>query len=879
MVEMAVKGYPFVKVQKNLQGFTDILTYAACEWFLIFFLLIDAALSYLLTKFAHYCDLQLPCIFCSRLDHALGNEKPGFYRNLLCSNHRSEISSLITCHIHGKLADGHSMCENCLFSFTNKNKSNLDLDRLYLVKLGFDAGSSGLQSSFVNMDFIPVPMSMKSCSCCNKPWRSRTNVQRFSRLPPPGSAVTKPKIPLQRRLGRQDSLKKMREKFSGPATSYRLGKSGFVPLSQVGYTKLKITSDTESDFPFSDDDDGSSVVHDINESAVLHASKLRPKELPNDGAPAKLLHHNTWPSPLDGFMLPDVSEPHDMKSLAHDVDPGHDLGELKWQQADQKTFPSALPELISLDDVPPPANIIKTSIGVSTQNPNSFSLSELSSLVDAPRLFDVVEVRDGASSDNSIDIPGTSKIGEIKKIKHEDNMKSVSTTSKAGIKIDLDVNDTARTDSTNGNPNGLCNLSKEKETFGFVAEKLIMKEHKGVNEDLKLLLAHNTSGQGIVSSLSNTSPRVQGHGNDLQINGPAMIERTGSAGLESLDGSSVSEIEGESIVDRLKRQVEYNRRCMNDLYKELEEERSASAVATNQAMAMITRLQEEKAALHMEALQYLRMMEEQAEYDVEALEKANDLLADKEKEIQDLEAELEYYRLQFPDESMVETLPEKISEFKDAQDTTVSGVRNDTNDSCKTEFPEVSGGSDKPVVKSQWSEFEEERLYVSQQLKGLDKKLHQFTHHGTLRNSSYIGDGTAAANAGCNKGEFGADEDPQRNLQLGENGFPKLRDLSVFNGTGPAAEVSDASTGEDKIASNHVVAKGHLNSIQYREVDLVALENEISYLNDRLEALEADRSFLQHNCYSLQRDNKGEMSHQLQELRKIGIRSRCRSVP
>ena len=46
------------------------------------------------------------------------------------------------------------------------------------------------------------------------------------------------------------------------------------------------------------------------------------------------------------------------------------------------------------------------------------------------------------------------------------------------------------------------------------------------------------------------------------------------------------------------------------LYAELEEERSAAAIAANQMMAMINRLQEEKAAIQMEALQYQRMMEE-----------------------------------------------------------------------------------------------------------------------------------------------------------------------------------------------------------------------------------------------------------------------------
>ncbi|KAL5986612.1 hypothetical protein ACLOJK_014945 [Asimina triloba] len=78
--------------------------------------------------------------------------------------------------------------------------------------------------------------------------------------------------------------------------------------------------------------------------------------------------------------------------------------------------------------------------------------------------------------------------------------------------------------------------------------------------------------------------------------------------------------------------------------RELEEERNAAAISTNQAMAMINRLQKEKATMQMEALQYQRMMEEQAEYDQEALQKLNDLLTEKEKEVQDLEAELEDYR-------------------------------------------------------------------------------------------------------------------------------------------------------------------------------------------------------------------------------------------
>ncbi|KAF6154577.1 hypothetical protein GIB67_017959 [Kingdonia uniflora] len=145
--------------------------------------------------------------------------------------------------------------------------------------------------------------------------------------------------------------------------------------------------------------------------------------------------------------------------------------------------------------------------------------------------------------------------------------------------------------------------------------------------------------RSIVSAL-----QVHGHGNESKtsdascssgldtLQGKISIERNESS-FESLDGSIVSEIEGEGTVDWLKWQVEHDWKSMSALYKELEEERNASAIAANEAMVMITRLQEEKASLHLEALQYLRMMEEKVEYGVEALQKANDFLSEREKDI------------------------------------------------------------------------------------------------------------------------------------------------------------------------------------------------------------------------------------------------------
>ncbi|GLU12269.1 hypothetical protein SLE2022_289640 [Rubroshorea leprosula] len=126
----------------------------------------------------------------------------------------------------------------------------------------------------------------------------------------------------------------------------------------------------------------------------------------------------------------------------------------------------------------------------------------------------------------------------------------------------------------------------------------------------------------------------------------SLLERTDSVS-ETPEGNVSTETDGDSILHHLKRQVRLDRKSLMALYMELDEERSASAIAANNAMAMITRLQAEKAAVQMEALQYQRMMEEQAEYDQEALQAMNNLLSKRNEEIKELEAELEAYRVKY----------------------------------------------------------------------------------------------------------------------------------------------------------------------------------------------------------------------------------------
>lgn len=631
---MAAKGTFPIKVDSSLRSFALVLKTAACEWLLLFLLLLDAAFSYFLTKFAQYCGLQLPCPLCSRLDHVLGNAKPNFYTNLLCSDHRSELSSLVLCHNHGKLADVHEMCEECLLSFA-KNESNQEIYKILVGKLGSDC----LQKPFLSMDSVSGSLSTRLCSCCAKPWRSRPNVHKLVQSRPPGPDskpdIPLPKSPARRCLNRQEGLKKRKDRFSVSTTPIVLGSTDYDTLSHVGYTEVKITSDSESDFPFSDDEDAITVPRGRKNAKgdypSQQGSNLLAKKQCDDFSPGEVIHKSTHtPSnlmPVDPE--PEEGEITTPKFYASDGDVRH--RETNWQQIRKKASP-IVPELTSLEDIPLSTSAPEMSPVLSADEGDRVSLSRK---FGASGFSDLV-FHNNASSSKSMQLPV--RLSKENWVDTKENG-DIGHTSTMNHWESIDLNSTT--------------------TFKGNVSDPVRSDHNGVGSNEE----PTTSKTSLVhADVSIESP--------MPSKSPSM-ERSRS--LESLEGS-LSEIEGENLVDKLRKQVENDKKRINNLYKELEEERSASATAANEAMAMITKLQEEKAALHMEALQYLRMLEEQAEYDVEELERANNLLAEKEKEIQDLEAELDYFRIKYPEEFPEDS--EMHGECLDVEDALNSNVEN-----------------------------------------------------------------------------------------------------------------------------------------------------------------------------------------------------------
>uniref|UniRef100_A0A0D9XJP8 GTD-binding domain-containing protein n=1 Tax=Leersia perrieri TaxID=77586 RepID=A0A0D9XJP8_9ORYZ len=345
-------------------------------------------------------------------------------------------------------------------------------------------------------------------------------------------------------------------------------------------------------------------------------------------------------------------------------------------------------------------------------------------------------------------------------------------------------------------------------------------------QEVKAFLSQMSSARGLDISWSEggvPSPRnVQTDEGNANGRRPS-LERNYSV-IEPSDANLADEIEGESSLENLKRLLELNKKSMSALYKELEEERSASAVAASQAMAMINRLHEEKAAMQMEALQYLRMMEEQADHDHEAIQNLHDMLTEREKELLDMDAELENFRRLLQNE--------KFNGGK----LDVADISNEAN----VPFEVLNGLG---FMRSTMSGFEDEMAYILESISRMEDKLCISTNR------------LASDNAKINREEL-----------VGEQSG--------------AESTSDQQDDGNKSVQNHKDNCSCSPSEAGKLSNVTNIKDEVSQLNARLKALEADQEFLKHpgwtavctgdsqpftrvakNCHSMKRDSFPLISH------------------
>ncbi|KAM1956381.1 hypothetical protein ACFX16_025805 [Malus domestica] len=402
---------------------------------------------------------------------------------------------------------------------------------------------------------------------------------------------------------------------------------------------------------------------------------------------------------------------------------------------------------------------------------------------------------------------------------------------------------------------------------------------------------------------------------------------------EYLDGSGVSEMEdGDpfTTIGRLKEALTAERKAISSLYAELEQERSASAIAANQTMAMITRLQEEKAAMQMEALQYQRMMEEQSEYDQDALQLLNDLMNKKEKEKQELERELEIYQkkvLDYEEKEKIRIMSRikygsvksrnssaSCSQSWDSDALSIdlnveardeesgfgglqeSNNNNNTTDDAGLSLEDLALDCVKnmSVLDESLAGFEEERLSILDQLKALEEKLI------TLGANEELGDDFKLAehSPAYSLKDFEENHDfssPEENGT--SNGFsedkhhPEGKTLgSMVKRLLPLLDATDNETEEGLTHEEHIDRSESIetmrNSITNFELNdgKIAIEEEVDHVYERLQALEADREFLKHCMSSIKKGDKGvdllqEILQHLRDLRAVELRVKNTNDP
>jgi Zein-binding len=120
-----------------------------------------------------------------------------------------------------------------------------------------------------------------------------------------------------------------------------------------------------------------------------------------------------------------------------------------------------------------------------------------------------------------------------------------------------------------------------------------------------------------------------------------------SIASDSIASSGVVRVETEIEIAALRETVARQLETIQVLSAELDEERNAAESAANDVMAMILKLQRDKAEAQMEARQFKRFAEEKMAHDNDELSSLEDLLLRREEMLQTLSAKLYAYRMKF----------------------------------------------------------------------------------------------------------------------------------------------------------------------------------------------------------------------------------------
>lgn len=939
-------------LHKNTHKITAILVYAVLEWILIIFLLLNSLFTYLITKFANYFGLKPPCLWCSRVDHILEPGKnTSSYTDLICRTHATEISKLSYCSSHQRLAESENMCMECLATRAQQKEEPIGMTR----RIAFISWVSSHKLEKGDQDF--------RCSCCNE----RLNSEAYP-----------PYLLFKSSWGALDYSKEGRLIIEAIDDDNNGGESKGQRLSSHN------GKDAAEEFQVISDIDSFGLTEVAEENCSRSVSNLQYEE--KEAYEGEDTGKNSVRSSCDDTIIPCCSDEDDsleiinlgsernidfvftrvipiglIDSLTIENQGSCNLEEelLKTQDHGNETFHPAMQgetqvnvlgqaQLNGIDE----GTTEKTryeklerlvKIGVDEfENSSVLMAKECKQVLNnqADQILSVDEF--GAETMNEQDSP-TEETNGCNLWVDQTKSKTLERAEAADVadgqlqaKEPISSLPCPHEDQSSEDNNGaeVINTSElnmvqndqdqKQEETGLTGQKLNL-----VGENQEGILSTRSEPNEVEEEKFPDTPTSLDSFNYLHKK-LLLLEKRESGTEESLDGSVVSEMECSDpilTIEKMKSALKAERKALSALYSELEEERSASAVAANQTMAMITRLQEEKAAMQMEALQYQRMMEEQAEYDQEALQLLNELMVKREKEKQELEKELEIYRtkvLDYETKEKIRMMRRSISgsvrsgksssscsnsEDIDEQSIDLNCEPRDEEDSSFCGYHESSSGNTPAdgvlnleemaldcvkhmtTLDESLTEFEEERLSILDQLKVLEEKLITIGDDEFIEDLKAIGQSSKVS-----VDEFNENHDFSNQVEnVISNGSAKDRPnieriermsmVSMAKSLLPLLDAADNEREQGLIYEEQVEFDDSVemknSSISMLDPDSkrLAIEEEVDHVYERLQALEADREFLKHCMSSVKKGDKGmdllqEILQHLRDLRAVELRVR-----
>ncbi|WVZ56322.1 hypothetical protein U9M48_006870 [Paspalum notatum var. saurae] len=858
MASASAAGQLAAALHRRTHRLTSALACAALEWVLIALLLINGLLAYAIARFADYFGLSPPCLLCSRVDrlfHADGGEAGArWLRGVLCGDHAAEISALGYCSRHRRLAEARGMCQGCRTSWKETTS---------------DAGDE----------------SATACSCC---------------------AAVVPRTSLR-------ELEDTREEHVEEKVTDEVedDDQGYVLLAQEDLEE----EEEEQEHEVENQERQREVEGQQQEDEVMAAVQDESLEVMAQGEEIALLDGRLVPVvALDEMTIADDS------GLHRDVEEeGNDMDRVDDEQQDSRDVDIGvvLEEKRMLDSsVATPAEAIEHSVVPISPIPSPETVPDHNSISqddeDVPE--DTVEIGDSTAEEDRIFVRP-----EVSGAVSEDDNRTAEVDTNCEVSIGSDICEREQDDHAVPFQD-LAPLEEQDAPLAAADDQPLPLEILAPTEQEagEAEQEEVTTSVGLAGYQPNEQTEVEeDKAPETPTNGVAtqlsdrmfLLERKRSLSL-SLDGSVASEMDGgePSTVDQLKSALQAERKALGALYAELEEERNAAAIATNQTMAMINRLQEEKAAMQMEALQYQRMMEEQSEYDQEALQLLNELVTKREREKQELERELDQYRQKVHHYEDKER--RRMASFKangngvsaNGSGTSVSSsgedsdAHSDGDDYCELgESPDggnIQSSSSNAALSSMRDQdstkhlvalddsltyFEMERLSILEELKTLEERL--FTLEDDDINTSKEVTGSFSSDLDLStdgvrspeyiltgdKARFGGRTSISRGKSL----------LLLFDAVGdetcdqmPSTRVGEADQADDSRTKSI--------SVLDKEQERLAIIEEVDHVYERLQALEADKEFLRHCIKSLKKGDKGmdllqEILQHLRDLRNVEL--------